>query len=79
MRSLTLTILLLLGGCANITALYDEATGTTLAERCDSRRAGIAVYDALDRPLTENEARVRADYQIFVDAVCPMVELPKAQ
>lgn len=71
MRALILLLAVLTMGCANITALYDEATGTTLEERCTSRRAGVAMYDSLGRALSENEARVRADYQIFIDGVCP--------
>lgn len=73
MRILILAVLTM-AGCANVTAMIDEATGTTLAERCETRRAAIVMYDTLGRELSENEARVRADYQIYVGTVCPIVE-----
>jgi len=61
MRALSMALLsaVMLSGCAKVTALYDEATGTTLAERCETRRAAIMMYDTLGRALSENEQRVR--------------------
>lgn len=75
MRCLSLTLIaMFLGGCATATALYDEATGTTLEERCESRRAGLAMYDALGRDLSETEAKVYNYYQVFVEGSCPPIE-----
>lgn len=70
-------ILAALTGCAPVTQWLDDVTGTTLEERCGTRRAAVAGYDALARDLAETEIRIRADYQIYIDSVClplPAVE-----
>ena len=77
MRYLTLAALGLLMACAPITAQLDATTGTTLAERCETRRAAIAAWDAMTaggEELSERQAELRLGYQIFVDSVC--VPLP---
>ena len=73
MRYLALIPLALLMACAPITAQLDEATGTTLEERCLTRRAAVAAYDAtaLTRELTETESDLRLYYQVYIDSVCP--------
>ena len=74
MRNLAL-IPLALAACAPVTAQLDDATGTTLAERCETRRAAVAAYDAiaLTRELTETETNIRLYYQVYIDSVCPAV------
>ncbi len=59
---------LALSGCANISAL----TGTTIEERCQTRRAAIAGLDRLQRDgvLTEDSRRERAAYRYYVATVC---------
>ena len=61
--------------CAPITAQLDDATGTTLAERCETRKAAVAAYDAIGatRELTETETNIRLYYQVYIDSVCPAV------
>ena len=74
MRYLALIPLALLMACAPITAQLDAATGTTLAERCETRRAAVAAYDAIKAAgdeLTETQANLRVTYQIYIDSVCP--------
>ncbi len=68
---------LVLSSCAPVTQWLDDMTGTTLEERCDTRRAIVAGYDALARDLTETELRIRADYQIYIDSVCPPLPAPE--
>lgn len=69
--ALLIVLVIVLTACAPITAQLDETTGTTLAERCESRRAAVAVYDARATELSETEMRIRMDYQLFIDTVCP--------
>ena len=66
-------LILLVAACAPVTAQIDDATGTTLAERCETRRAAVAAYDtiALSRELTETESNLRLYYQVSIDSVCP--------
>lgn len=77
MRYLTLALLGLTMACAPVTARLDETTGTTLAERCETRRATVAAYDAIKAgggELTEMQARLRISYQIYIDSVCPPLQ-----
>ncbi len=81
MRSLTrITLLagmgLVLSSCAPVTRMYDNLTGTTIDERCATRRVAIEGYDLLQRDITETEARLRADYEIFVNMFCGPEPLP---
>lgn len=74
MRYLILAMLGLLMACAPITAQLDAATGTTLAERCETRRAAVAAWDAIEaagNDLTSEQSTTRVAYQIYIDSVCP--------
>ncbi len=65
---------LMLGGCPTISGQLDEATGTTLEERCASRRAAVAAWDALEAAgsdLAPSDAELRLVYQIYINSVCP--------
>ena len=74
MRYPILALAGLMMACAPITAQLDAATGTTLAERCETRRAAVAAWDAIEAAggdLSETQSTARMSYQIFIDSVCP--------
>ncbi|MGI9408446.1 MAG: hypothetical protein ACR2OV_00130 [Hyphomicrobiaceae bacterium] len=80
MRYLTLALLGLTMACAPITAQLDAATGTTLEERCGTRRAAVAAWDAMEAAggeLSGEQSSARIGYQIYIDAVCPALPLPE--
>ena len=65
-------VALALSGCANISAL----TGTTIEERCQTRRAAIAGFDQLEQNgvLTESSRKERSAYRYYVATVCAAVQ-----
>lgn len=60
-------------GCAPATQRYDDLTGTTLEERCATRRAFMVGYEGLTREPTETETSIYEIYQTFVTGACPPV------
>lgn len=77
MRYLIPMLALMLAGCPTISGKIDNLTGSTLEERCGARRAVVAAYDARATDLSETEMRIRMDYQLFIDAVCPLLPAPE--
>ena len=76
MRYPILALAGLMMACAPITAQLDAATGTTLAERCETRRAAVAAWDAIEaagNELSESQSTTRIAYQIYIDSLCPPV------
>ena len=74
--SALLAVAFMLTGCPAITAQLDDATGTTLEERCQTRRSAVAAWDAIvagGGDLSETQASLRLAYQVFIDEVCPPV------
>lgn len=77
MRYLTPLLIVLLASCAPVTQWLDDNTGTTIAERCETRRAAVAAWDAIEASgtdLTESQSSVRTTYQIYIDSVCPPLQ-----
>lgn len=67
---------LALGGCAagqTPTDFLDANTGTTLEERCGTRRAAIATYEALERQPSKAETAIYSRYVEYVELFCPAV------
>lgn len=77
MRYVRHIILALVGisliACTPATNRYDKATGTTLEERCATRRAFMVGYESLTREPTETETSIYEVYRTFVMGACPPV------
>lgn len=67
---------MVLAGCSSVLSpRIDEATGTTLAQRCVDYRATLAAYDAasVERELKPEELAVVSVLRGWVAANCPPV------
>ena len=73
--ALCLGVAAIASGCATL----DEATGTTVAQRCANYRALVAALQA--DPALETDAGLQRRliyYEVFIAANCPPVEVAEA-
>lgn len=71
--AITILAALALASCAPVTQQLDETTGTTIAERCQIRKAAIRGYEeilAAGRTLSAQEQTALAAYRLYVEEVC---------
>ena len=79
--ALLAAVAVIMAACSVITPRLDEATGTTLAQRCVDYRAAVAAYTAISmqRELSEAEAAFKIAAESFVTVNCPVVPTPKPE